>query len=195
MDTLVIATHNRGKLAEFQRMFRRDSLSIVSLEEFPYFDIKEDGKTFQENALIKAKTVADKTGLPALGDDSGLEVMALGGRPGIYSARFAGEDATDEANINKLLLEMKNVPMEKRQARFVCSLALVFPDGRFFVEHGFFEGFIAKAPKGKMGFGYDPIFFIPDYGKTAAEISPEEKNSISHRSKAVRKIREYVYKP
>ena len=194
MNTLVIATRNHGKLLEFTNILKRGSLEIVSLDNFPYYDVQEDGKSFRENALIKAKAAVDKTGFPALADDSGLEVLALEGKPGIFSARFAGEAATDAANVKKLLDMMKDIPMEDRQARFVCSLALVFPDGKLFVENGYLEGYVTYKPKGEMGFGYDPILFIPRYKKTVAELLPEEKNSISHRAKALEKMKKHVLK-
>lgn len=189
METLVVATRNQGKLKEFQKMLGRQ-FKIISLEEFPHVKIIENGKTFDENALIKARTVMEVTGFPALGDDSGLEVLTLGCRPGIYSARFAGTDATDEENIKKLLFEMEDIPFEKRQARFVCSLALVFPGGKTFIQKGFLEGYITFEPKGSMGFGYDPVFFLPEYNKTVAEIPAEDKNRISHRAEALRKLRQ-----
>lgn len=192
MGTLVIGTRNHGKLMEFQKILKSDTLDIVSLENFPYYDVQEVGKTFEENAIIKAKAAVEKTGLPALADDSGLEVLALEGKPGIYSARFAGQGATDDVNVQKLLSEMKHIPMDKRQARFVCSLALVFPDGKIFIEHGFLEGYIACEPKGHMGFGYDPILLLPNRKKTVAELLPQEKNLISHRARAINKIKKYV---
>jgi XTP/dITP diphosphohydrolase len=192
MNTLVIATKNAGKLSEFKQMLGELPYRILSLTDFPYIEINEHGKSFDENALIKAKTVATHTGFAALGDDSGLEVKALGGRPGIYTARYAGEDASDKDNIKKLLSEMKDVPWERRQARFVCSLALVFPEGRIFIEHGFCEGIIATKPRGKHGFGYDPIFYLPGYDKTMAELPDQEKNKISHRAMAAQKIKMHL---
>lgn len=192
MKTLVIATKNAGKLNEFKQMLGELPYRIVSLADFPKIEIREDGRTYDENALIKASIVAAKTGLPALGDDSGLEVEALGGKPGIHTARYAGEGASDEDNIKKLLSEMENVPWEKRQARFVCSLALVFPAGASFVESGFCSGMIARKPCGVHGFGYDPVFYIPEYGRTMAELPDDEKNRISHRARAVEKIKKHL---
>ncbi|WP_422444725.1 XTP/dITP diphosphatase [Thermoanaerobacterium sp. DL9XJH110] len=192
MKILVIATKNRGKLAEFKELLGEWPLEIKSLLDFPKIEICEKGSTFEENAALKARIVAGETGFAAVGDDSGLEVKALGGRPGIYTARYAGPDATDEENIQKLLFEMKDLPREQRQARFVCSLALAFPDGKIFIESGLLEGFIDFEPKGANGFGYDPVFYLPGYGKTLAQIPEEEKNRISHRAKAVEKIKKYL---
>lgn len=194
MKTLVIATKNSGKLSEFKQMLEGLPYRILSLADFPPIEIHEDGSSFDENALIKAKTVAAQTGFAALGDDSGLEVKALAGMPGIYTARYAGEDASDRDNIEKLLSEMKNIPWQRRQARFVCSLALVFPDDGFFIERGFCEGMIATSPRGEHGFGYDPIFYLPQFDKTMAELTDQEKNRISHRALAVRKIKMHLIK-
>ncbi|HHX22927.1 MAG: XTP/dITP diphosphatase [Tepidanaerobacteraceae bacterium] len=193
MDILVAATKNKGKLLEFKNMLERESFKIVSLLDFPNIEIFETGKTFNENALLKATTVVKKTGYPALADDSGLEVTALNGKPGIFSARYAGVNATDEDNIKKLLSEMKNIPANQRQARFVCSLALVFPNGKTILEQGTLEGFITDKPRGEKGFGYDPVFFIPALGKTLSEISTDEKNRISHRAKALSKLKKRLF--
>lgn len=193
MDILVAATKNKGKLLEFKNMLERESFKIVSLLDFPNIEIFETGKTFNENALLKATTVVKKTGYPALADDSGLEVTALNGKPGIFSARYAGVNATDEDNIEKLLSEMKNIPANQRQARFVCSLALVFPNGKTILEQGTLEGFITDKPRGEKGFGYDPVFFIPALGRTLSEISTDEKNRISHRAKALSKLKKRLF--
>jgi len=192
MNTLVVATKNHGKLLEFKEMLEPTQFKIVSLVDFPHIEIKETGSTFDENALLKASTVCQKTGLPALADDSGLEVDVLNGEPGVFTARYAGEHATDEENINKLLRNLEGVPIEKRQARFVCSLALIFPDGQVFLERGILEGLIAMSPRGNKGFGYDPIFIVPELDKTLAEISAAEKNKISHRAKALAKIKKHL---
>lgn len=189
MDTLVIATKNPGKMLEFKELLGDIPYEIVSLKDFPPIQIEESGKSFEENAMIKAKAVAAATGLTALGDDSGLEVKALGGKPGIYTTRYAGEGATDIEKIKKLLRELKDVPWEQRQARFVCSLALAFPEGETFIEHGFCEGLIATELRGEHGFGYDPIFYLPQYGMTFAELDHTEKNKISHRAQAAKKIK------
>ncbi len=192
MKILVVATNNEGKLREYQNLLRDFSLNIVSLGEFPQICINETGNTFDENAVLKAKKVVEETGCAAIGDDSGLEVRALGNRPGIYTARYAGPQATDRDNIQKLLRELSGISFDERQARFVCSLALVLPDGRCFLERGFLEGIIAFEPRGTNGFGYDPIFYLPDHKKTLAEMSDEHKNIISHRAAAVKKIKRHL---
>lgn len=192
METLVIATRNKGKYLEFKKMFGPTKCKIKSLLDFPYISICESGFTFDENALLKAKTVAKSTKLPALADDSGLEVSALNGKPGIHTARYAGDDATDQDNINKLLLAMKDIPSDCRQARFVCSLALAFPNGQTFLEQGFLNGFITFEPRGSEGFGYDPIFYLPEFDRTLSEVPIEDKNRISHRAKALEKMKKYL---
>ena len=155
-------------------------------------DIVEDGKTFEENALIKAKAVCGACGEIVLSDDSGLEVDYLNKEPGIYSARYMGEDTSYHIKNASLIERLSGVPDEKRTARFVCAVAVVFPDGREMVLRRTMEGRIAYEEKGENGFGYDPIFFLPEYGCTSAELSPEEKNRISHRGKALRAIREFL---
>jgi XTP/dITP diphosphohydrolase len=167
-------------------------IGVLSLNDYLGIpEIVEDGTNFLENALIKARAVAEATGEIVLADDSGLEVEALGGAPGIYSARYAGQDADDVRNIRKLLNDMKDVPPGKRGAAFLCVLVLYAPaDGRYEIFEGRWEGMIAKRPFGRGGFGYDPIFFIPDLGVTVAELSPELKNRISHRAQAIAKLKE-----
>ena len=192
METLVIATKNKGKYLEFKKMLGPIECKIRSLLDFPYISICESGSTFDENALLKAKTVAKSIKLPALADDSGLEVLDLNGKPGIHTARYAGDNATDQDNINKLLFEMKNVPFDCRQARFVCSLALVFPNGKTFLEQGFLNGFITFEPRGSEGFGYDPIFYLPAFDRTLSEVPIEDKNRISHRAMALEKIKKHL---
>lgn len=190
---IVLATRNRGKIKEIKEIL--SGTEVLTLDDFPNLTMPpETGQTFRENALSKALFVAEKTNLPALADDSGLEVDALGGRPGVFSARYAGKDATDEENYLKLLGEMKGVAMEKRKARFRCVMALAFPDGEgtAFTFDGVFEGYIASEPRGKDGFGYDPVFFVPERNKTAAELTLEEKNAISHRARALRKLKEFL---
>ena len=194
MNTLVIATKNHGKFLEFKEMLGPASFSIVSLIDFHHIEIQETGSTFDENALIKATTVCRETGLPTLADDSGLEVHILNGEPGVLTARYAGEHATDEDNINKLLERLEGVPLDKRRAQFVCSLALVFPDGQAFFERGILEGLIALSPRGTEGFGYDPIFLLPEQKKTLADISIGEKNRISHRARALEKIKKHLFR-
>ncbi len=183
INEIVLATGNKGKIREFSGLFKGvfgKIISLVDLESPP--EVVEDGETFRDNALKKARAVSSYSGKPTLADDSGLEVEALGGRPGVYSARYAGKNATDKDNVEKLLTEMSG--KQDREARFVCCLALVFPDGREIVVHGTSEGVISRDPRGEGGFGYDPIFYLPQYGKTMAEIEPELKNAISHRAQA-----------
>jgi len=151
-------------------------------------DIPETGTTFEENALIKARHVQSVSGEIALADDSGLEVDYLNGAPGVYSARFAGVGASDAQKNTKLLETLSGVPLEKRTARFVCVIALVFPDGKELLSRGTFEGIIAERPVGENGFGYDPLLFVPEQGRTVAQMSDSEKNEVSHRGKALRKM-------
>jgi len=185
----ILATKNKGKIREFKDLFKDMNIDLVSaldLESFP--KIKEDGKTFLENALKKARIVAEHYGTMAISDDSGLEVDALNGRPGIYSARFAGEGATDEANNQRLLKELEGIPRERRTARFRCVIVAYRPDGKWVHGEGTFEGLIALEPKGRGGFGYDPVFFLPEFGVTVAELSATEKNRISHRARALKAL-------
>lgn len=191
MKDIVIASKNKGKLQEYYRMLKRDNLKFYSLLDFPNINVVEDGETFKENALKKANIVVENLKKPALADDSGLQVMALSGRPGVHTARFAGPKATDEENNNKLLQELKDVQWENRQARFVCCIALVFPSGKTIIEKGFLDGYITFRPKGDKGFGYDPIFYVPKLSKTLGELEKDEKNKISHRAQALSKIRKH----
>lgn len=190
---VVLATRNQGKVKEFNRLFADygwEGISLAQFEGVP--EVVEDGDTFEANALKKAIEISTYLQLPALGDDSGLEVDALDGRPGVYSARYAGEEATDEQNWRKLLQELEDVPMEQRTARFRCTLALVIPGEEPIIANGACEGLIARGPKGTNGFGYDPVFYIPELGKRMAELLPEEKNRISHRAKAMQKLLEVL---
>ena len=157
-------------------------------------EIREDGNSFLENALKKARTIAELTGEMVLADDSGLEVEALDGAPGIYSARYAGDSADDEKNIRKLLSDLKGVPPAEREAAFRCVLVLCRPDGRYHAFDGRWEGRIAETPAGKGGFGYDPVFYLPEQGVTVAELPAEIKNRISHRAKAAAKLRVWLQK-
>ena len=187
IDEIVLATGNKGKVKEFEGLLHGIAVRIIGLgdlESPP--EVVEDGETFMENALKKARTIAKYSGRPALADDSGLAVDALGGKPGVYSARYSGEGATDEKNIDKLLRELGDT--EHRSARFVCSLALVTPDGEETVVSGECEGVILTGPRGSGGFGYDPVFYLPEYGKTMAEIPADLKNRISHRAHAAEKL-------
>lgn len=192
---IVIATRNKGKVREIEKILEGLPVEILTLEDFPSLNLpQEDALTFKDNALIKARYAAGKTGLPALADDSGLSVDCLGGRPGVLSARYAGAEATDEENYTKLLGELKGVPRERRSARFVCALAFVDPGGEEAVFEGVFEGVIAEAPSGKGGFGYDPVFFVPGKNRTVAELDGAEKNSISHRARALNEFKKWLDK-
>ncbi len=196
LNKIVFASKNQGKVQEIRAMLADISISLLSLNDYPGIpEIVEDGKSFLENALIKARTIAEATGEIVLADDSGLEVDALGGAPGIYSARYAGHDADDELNIRRLLDDLKDVPLKRRGAVFRCVLVL-YPvaDGRFETFEGRWEGRIADTPVGRGGFGYDPVFFLPDWGVTVAELSPEAKNRISHRAQAIAKLKEKLRK-
>jgi XTP/dITP diphosphohydrolase len=195
---LVMATRNPGKVRELKDLLQGLGIELLSLADFPHLpEIPEDGATFAANAAAKAKAVARLTKLPALADDSGLEVEALNGRPGVYSARYAQDRTTpappgDEDNWRKLLEEMAGAPREKRGARFVCEIALALPDGRVFTARGECPGLIASEPRGEHGFGYDPVFFAPEYGRTMAELGLEIKNRISHRARALAALKEIL---
>lgn len=191
MKRLIAATKNKGKMKEIKEIFKNVPFEIISMEEAGFDkDIKETGSSFEENAYIKAKAVADATGETVLADDSGLVVDFLDGAPGICSSRFAGEGASNGDRINKLLGLMKGAGNESRSARFVCAAVIVCPDGRSISAVGKCEGIIALEPKGENGFGYDPIFYVPEYGKTISELDDETKNKISHRGKALDMLRE-----
>lgn len=193
--TIVLATRNRKKVEEISRIFSGADISFLTLDSFPECpDVKEDGQTFSENAVKKAVAVARRTGYPAVADDSGLEVDALGGAPGVFSARFAGEQATDQQNVNKLLSEMKKVELSNRKARFVCCIAFSFPDGTYHTFTGSVEGVIGKEQKGSNGFGYDPVFYPEGHDKTFAEMTDAQKDVLSHRGRALGKFFEFVQK-
>lgn len=186
MHKFVIATKNKGKIKEIREMLKGLPFEVVSMtEEGITEDIEENGTTFEENALIKAREVMKVCDQIVMADDSGLEVDFLNGAPGIYSARFGGEGASDSDKNKKLLGLLENVPFEKRTARFVCAIAVVFPDKTELVVRGTCEGYIAFEPAGSNGFGYDPLFILPGFNKTMAQISSDEKNRISHRSNAL----------
>lgn len=188
---VVLATRNKGKVKEFADLLEGVIENIISLDDLESPpEVVEDGETFTENALKKARTIAEYSGKPTLADDSGLAVQALGGRPGVYSARYSGEDATDKTNIDKLLQELGDNP--NRGAKFVCVLALVLPEGNEIVAEGQCPGEILNEQRGEGGFGYDPVFYLPERGKTMAEVPPEIKNSISHRARAVGKLKEIL---
>ena len=190
---MVIATKNRGKAREIADILKGLPIEIVTLEESPAIVLPpETGETFRENARAKARAVAEVTGLPALADDSGLEVDALEGRPGVRSARYAGENATDRENYELLLRELKGVPLHERGGRFRCALAYAELEGIDEIFEGSFEGVIAESPEGEGGFGYDPVFIVPEKGVTVAELGPGEKDKISHRAKALFLFREFL---
>ena len=193
--TIIVATKNAHKVEEMSAMLKDlGDIELVTMKNAGLdTEIEENGTTFMENALIKARFVCKALGKPALADDSGLCVDALGGEPGIYSARYAsenGENSSDEANNEKLLSKLSDIPGNERTARFVSALALVFPDGREICATGVCEGLITREKRGDGGFGYDPLFFCPEFSKTFGEISAEEKNSISHRNRAMLQLRE-----
>ncbi|ANE74714.1 XTP/dITP diphosphatase [Dickeya solani] len=190
MQNVVLATGNAGKVRELAGLLADFGLDVVAQTTLGVDSAEETGLTFIENAILKARHAARETGLPAIADDSGLAVDALGGAPGIYSARYAGEDASDRQNLDKLLVALDNVPDEQRQASFHCVLVYLrhADDPTPLVCHGSWQGVIARTPAGESGFGYDPVFFVPSIGKTAAELSREEKNALSHRGQALRKL-------
>ena len=193
MDKIVFATTNAGKIKEIKEILADFDVEVASMKEMNITaDIEENGATFEENSLIKARAVSKLTGLPALADDSGLEVDYLNGEPGIYSARYLGRDTDYDYKNNYIINKLKEAKGEERSARFVCVISLVLPDGREFVKKGVMEGRIGYEIKGENGFGYDPIFYLPEYGKTSAEISAEEKNKISHRGKALSAMKELI---
>ena len=184
---IVLATHNKGKMSEINNLLS-SSYEVLTLDHFPNIkEIPETGKTLKENAFIKARTVFEMTGLPSLADDTGLEVESLGGDPGVYSARYAGKQASYQDNCEKLLKNMMRVPKEDREAKFRTVIAYK-DDNRELSCDGSVKGEIAQSPKGSFGFGYDSVFYYPPLEKTFAELSEEEKNSISHRGRALRKF-------
>lgn len=190
MDKIVLASSNPGKLKEFQQIFSQQSINVLPQSHFRIEDAEETGLTFVENAIIKARHAAKCSGLAALADDSGLEVDALRGKPGIYSARFSGEHANDQSNNDKLLQLLKSMPEKDRTARFQCVLVLMrhAEDPTPCIFQGHWEGRILDEPSGNNGFGYDPLFFALDQGKASAALPAEIKNQVSHRAKAVAKL-------
>lgn len=190
---LVLATRNPGKIRELSALLAPLGYEVASLTDYPGApEVAEDGATFAENAVKKAVAVARYTGHLALADDSGLEVDYLGGAPGVLSARFAGEHGNDRANNEKLLGLLAGVPPEKRTARFRCVMAIATPAGEVWTAEGSCEGLIAEAPRGEGGFGYDPLFYVPELGKTFAELEPEVKNRLSHRARALEQAKEIL---
>lgn len=193
MEEIILASSNKGKVREVQAILADSGIRVVPLSETGFEgDIEENGTTFEENAIIKATAVMKALGKPALADDSGLEIDYLGKEPGIYSARYLGHDTPYEIK-NKMILEkLEGVPDEERTARFVCAMALAMPDGSVETTYATMEGQIGYEISGENGFGYDPIFYLKEYGMSSAQISPEEKNEISHRGKALRAMRDKI---
>lgn len=190
MKKIVLASSNQGKLREIRQVLAHLDMQLISQSEFDIKDADETGLTFVENALIKARHAAAMSGLPALADDSGLEVDALQGRPGIYSSRYAGEKATDGDNIQKLLTDLIDVPPPERGARFQCVLVYLrhAEDPSPLIAQGSWEGFILEQPRGQNGFGYDPVFYIPEHRRAAAELDVTAKNQHSHRARALTQL-------
>jgi XTP/dITP diphosphohydrolase len=193
MNALLLATTNRHKVDEFRVIFSHLPFTLLSLADIHLdLDVEETGTTFLENAELKARTYAQVSGMLSLADDSGLEIDALGGAPGVYSARFMGVDASYDERFRAVLAQLQGLPQEQRSARFRCVISLAEPSGYCRSVEGVIEGVIADAPRGTNGFGYDPIFLLPELGKTTAELSPEHKNRISHRGLAAEKARQLL---
>lgn len=190
MTKIILASNNKGKIKEVKEICKDMQVEIVSMKEAGIdIDIEENGTTFEENALIKAEAVMKLTGELTIADDSGLEVDYLNKEPGVYSARYMGHDTSYDIKNQAIIDRLVGVEDKDRTARFVCAMAAVFPDGRHFTTRGTMEGIIAHEIKGANGFGYDPIVYLPQYGKTSAELTPEEKNKISHRGEALEKLK------
>ena len=195
MTKIIFATGNKDKLREIKEILSDCDVDIRSMKEAGInVDIVEDGKTFEDNALIKARAIAAHTDAIVLADDSGLEIDYLNKEPGIYSARYLGEDTPYSVKNANLIQRLEGVPEEQRTARFVCAIAAVLPDGRELTTRATIEGRIGYDEKGKNGFGYDPIFYVPEFGKTTAELTEEEKNQVSHRGKALELMKEELKK-
>ena len=195
MDKIIFATGNEHKMVEIRMILKNLGMEILSQREAGIVaDVIEDGTTFEENALIKVKEIAKYTDAIVLADDSGLEIDYLNKEPGIYSARYIGEDTSYDIKNQALLDRLSGVPDEKRTARFVCAIAAAFPDGTTEVVRGTMEGIIGHEIIGENGFGYDPIFFLPEYGCTSAQLPPEKKNELSHRGEGLRKMRAVIEK-
>jgi XTP/dITP diphosphohydrolase len=193
VNEIVLATRNLDKGRELGELLGGLGLRIRTLDDFPSApEVEEDGTTCETNAIKKAREIARATGVPAVADDTGLEVDALEGRPGVYAARYAGEHATYEENCRKLLLELGGVPRPKRTARFLTVAAIAFPSGEIHVTQGSLEGLITEQPVGDRGFGYDPVFLVPEFDKTLAQMTAEEKNRMSHRAKAFAQMRVWL---
>ncbi len=190
MKKIIFATGNQDKMREIREILGDLDTEILSLKDAGIvLDVEENGTTFEENAMIKARAAAEKTDAIVLADDSGLEIDCLNKEPGVYSARYMGEDTSYIVKNQALLERLKGVPKEKRTARFVCAVAAVFPDGETLVKSGTIEGYIGEKPEGENGFGYDPIFYVEEYRCSTAALSREQKNAISHRGNALRAIK------
>ena len=193
MDRIIFATGNQGKLREIREILSDIGIEVISMKDAGITaDIDENGTTFEENAIIKAKTIHQLTGEAVMADDSGLEIDYLNKEPGVLSARYMGEDTSYHIKNMALVERLAGVPDEQRTARFVCVIALVLSNGEVLTTRGDFEGRIGYEEKGKNGFGYDLIFYVPEYGCSSAELSPEQKNAISHRGQALRKMKEKI---
>lgn len=193
MDRIIFATGNQGKLREIREILSDIGIEVISMKDAGIAaDIDENGTTFEENAIIKAKTIHQLTGEAVMADDSGLEIDYLNKEPGVLSARYMGEDTSYHIKNMALVERLAGVPDEQRTARFVCVIALVLSNGEVLTTRGDFEGSIGYEEKGENGFGYDPIFYVPEYGCSSAELSPEQKNAISHRGQALRKMKEKI---
>ena len=195
VNRILFATGNQGKMKEVREILADLGVEVISLREAGFSaDIVEDGKTFEENAVIKARTIMELTGEVTLADDSGLEIDALGGEPGVYSARYMGEDTSYHIKNNNLIQRLSQVPRSQRTARFVCSIAAAFPDGEIITTDGVIEGLIGYEEAGENGWGYDPIFVAPQLGCTTAQRTDEQTNEISHRGRALRKMKDELRK-
>ncbi len=190
MKKIILASNNKGKIAEVKEILKDMNVEVISMKEAGLdVDIEENGSTFEENALIKAEAIMKMTGEITIADDSGLEVDYLNKEPGIYSARYMGHDTSYDIKNNAIIQRLDGVKGTDRSARFVCAMAVVFPDGKNIIARGTMEGLIADKPMGENGFGYDPIMYLPEYQKTSAQLSSEKKNKISHRGKALEKLK------
>ncbi|WP_339162446.1 XTP/dITP diphosphatase [Siminovitchia sp. FSL W7-1587] len=195
MKSIIVATKNKGKAKEFEQLFSRYGIEVKTLLDFPDVpDVEETGETFAENAILKAETIAKLSGQYVVADDSGLMVDVLDGRPGVYSARYAGPGKDDNANIDKVLQELDGVKEKDRTSRFYCALALAGPELKTITVNGTCEGIILQERRGTGGFGYDPIFYVPSEDCSMAELTPETKNNISHRAQAMKKLERYIKK-
>ena len=189
MKTVLIATKNKGKAKEFEALFAPKGIKVLTLLDIEdAIDVEETGTTFEENAILKAKAISEQMNMTVLSDDSGLVIDALDGRPGVYSARYAGPAKDDKANYTKVLEEMRDVPDEKRTARFYCAIAMVGPEIGTITVSGTCEGYIAREPEGEYGFGYDPVFYVPEKETVMANLEPAVKNKISHRANALKAL-------